>query len=128
MVADLDDVESPTVLGNWTDEDVCKFHGFASIKNLMKLPGFPKPIPYPLLGRFHPHAPRGLIANRPGAAARSESRDLTRTTRPYCDWKECSHPRQNAGGAPFSGSSSSGGGTASPWPGPGDERSDEQGA
>jgi hypothetical protein len=42
---------APPLGRNWTDADVCGFHGFASIELLMRLPGFPAPIPDPLKGR-----------------------------------------------------------------------------
>jgi hypothetical protein len=42
---------APPLGRNWTDADVCAFHGFRSIELLMKMPGFPTPLPYPMKGR-----------------------------------------------------------------------------
>ena len=41
----------------WTDRDVCLFHGFADIRKLMKIPGFPVPLDFVgvRLWRRHEH-------------------------------------------------------------------------
>jgi len=42
---------APPVGRLWTNADVCLFHGHATVKRLMKMPGFPKPLPCPMRGR-----------------------------------------------------------------------------
>lgn len=49
--ADFQPLPAPPLGRNWTDDDVCAFHGYWSIEQLMALRGFPKPIPYPFRGR-----------------------------------------------------------------------------
>jgi hypothetical protein len=50
-VSESQEVDRQPQYTNWTDADVCAFHGFSSIEKLMAVPGFPEPIPYPLRGR-----------------------------------------------------------------------------
>lgn len=42
--SDYQPIPAPPPGRNWADDDVCVFHGCPSIQNLMKLPGFPRPL------------------------------------------------------------------------------------